>query len=199
MRRGRKEGLSAPHGAAPPHPAASGHTHRTGTRPEALIREAATTADMQAARSLFLEYAAWLKVDLCFQGFERELAELPGAYAPPRGRLLLAWADGAAVACAALRPLRKEAGVDIGEIKRLYVCPPQRGRGIARRLAAELIGAARTIGYGALRLDTLEFMHAAAALYRSLGFVDIAPYYDNPLAGTRYMELKLARRDSCQI
>ena len=152
-----------------------------------LIRGAAGAGDIAQARALFLEYAAWLNVDLCFQGFDAELAALPGAYAPPQGRLLLAWAQGEAAGCIALRPL--QAG--IGEVKRLYVRPAFRGRGIARNMAGEIVAAARAIGYARLRLDTLDFMHAAAALYRSLGFVETAPYYDNPLRGTVYMELAL--------
>ena len=153
-----------------------------------LLRQAGSPDDIEEARKLFLEYAAWLKVDLCFQGFEQELAGLPGKYAPPQGRLLLAGVDGESAGCIALRPI--ESG--IGEVKRLYVRPAFRGRGIAKRLAAELVAAARAIGYAGLRLDTLEFMHEAAALYRSLGFVEIAPYYDNPLQGVAYLELKLS-------
>ncbi len=151
-----------------------------------ILRQAVTADDMGTACQLFLEYAAWLKVDLCFQGFDQELAGLPGKYAPPQGRLLLASVEGEDAGCIALRPL--EPG--IGEVKRLYVRPAFRGRGIARKLARELLDAARTIGYATLRLDTLSFMHEAAALYRALGFVEIAPYYDNPLPGVVYMELK---------
>ncbi len=156
-----------------------------------LIRGAAGPADIEQARALFLEYAAWLKVDLCFHGFDAELAALPGAYAPPQGRLLLAHAGGDAAGCIALRPLEPGAG----EVKRLYVRPAYRGRGIARALAEEVVAAARTIGYVRLRLDTLAFMHEAAALYRALGFVETAPYYDNPLRGTIYMELRLPPPD----
>ena len=154
-----------------------------------LVRQAAGAGEIEQARALFLEYVAGLKVDLCFQGFDQELAALPGKYAPPQGRLLLARVDGEPAGCIALRPI--ESG--IGEVKRLYVRPAFRGRGIAKMLAAELVAAARAIGYASLRLDTLEFMREAAALYRSLGFVEIAPYYDNPLPGTVYMELKLPR------
>jgi ribosomal protein S18 acetylase RimI-like enzyme len=175
---------------------------------EMRIEQASGDAGTAQARELFLEYAAWLKVDLCFQGFQQELDTLPGKYAPPEGRLLLAHAGGEAAGCIALRALEEsalkagaieeralkagalEAGT--GEVKRLYVRPAFRGRGIARRLTAELLAAARAIGYSRLRLDTLEFMSEAAALYRSLGFVDIAPYYHNPLPGVVYMELVLA-------
>lgn len=162
--------------------------------PGLVVRQAAAPADIDAARTLFLEYAAWLKVDLCFQGFDQELATLPGKYAPPQGRLLLAGVDGALAGCIALRPL--QAGT--GEVKRLYVRPAFRGRGIARRLATELLAAAGAAGYASLRLDTLAFMHEAAALYRSLGFASIAPYYHNPLQGVVYMELKLAPRHAAQ-
>ena len=157
-----------------------------------VVRQAATPGDVQKARELFLEYSSWLKVDLCFQGFDQELAALPGKYAPPQGRLLLASVEGELAGCIALRPL--EPG--IGEVKRLYVRPAFRGRGVAKKLTEELLAAAHAIGYARLRLDTLAFMHEAAALYRSLGFVDIAPYYDNPLQGVVYMELKLSPGDS---
>lgn len=156
-------------------------------QPGLVLRQAATPEDIEAARTLILEYAAGLGVDLCFQGIEEELAGLPGAYAPPQGRLLLARVDGETAACAALRAL--EPG--IGELKRLYVRREFRGRGIARRLAEELLAAARAAGYERLRLDTLAFMQEASALYRSLGFVQTTPYYHNPLQGVVYMELSL--------
>ena len=152
-----------------------------------VLRQAATPEDMRTARELFLEYAAWLKVDLCFQGFDEELATLPGKYAPPQGRLLIASVAGEPAGCIALRPL--EPG--IGEVKRLYVRPAFRGRGIAKKLSEELLAAARAIGYAHLRLDTLAFMHEAATLYRALGFVETAAYYHNPLQGVVYMELDL--------
>ena len=151
------------------------------------IEQASAPAEIEQARELFLEYAAWLKVDLCFQGFDKELTSLPGQYAPPGGRLLLAYADDALAGCIALRPFAP----GVGEVKRLYVRPAFRGRGIAKQLTAQLLAAARAIGYASLRLDTLEFMHEAAKLYRSLGFVETAPYYHNPLQGVVYMELKL--------
>ena len=152
------------------------------------IREATTAADMALARALFAEYAGWLKVDLCFQGFDEELRTLPGAYAPPRGRLLLAGRDADAFACIALRPLAQPA---VGEIKRLYVQPAQRGDGWGRRLVAALLAEARAIGYEELKLDTLDWMAPARALYAGLGFRECAPYYRNPLAGAVYMSLPL--------
>ena len=127
-------------------------------------------------------------VDLCFQGFERELAELPGAYAPPEGRLLIARVGGDVVGCVGLRPL--EPG--ICEMKRLWVEPGFGGRGIGRALAESIVAAAREIGYERMRLDTLpERMPAAQHLYRSLGFREIPPYYDNPLPGVTMLELAL--------
>src|SRR5215831_9314206 len=125
----------------------------------AAIRDAASATDIALARALFIEYAEWLAVDLCFQGFERELATLPGAYARPRGRLLLAGEPGEAFGCIALRPLDSEgdgASVTIGEVKRLYVRPAARGGGWGRRLAEALIAEARAIGYRELKLDTIQ-------------------------------------------
>ena len=151
------------------------------------IRQAADAADMARARTLFLEYAEWLQVDLCFQGFDRELATLPGAYAPPDGRLFLALDGEDAAGCIALR--RFDAAR--GEVKRLYVRPAYRGMRLGERLALLVIEAARVIGYRALLLDTLAQMHAAHALYGRMGFRDIPAYYHNPIPGAVYMELEL--------
>ena len=145
---------------------------------------AATGADVEQARRLFREYETSLGVDLCFQGFEQELAELPGKYAPPRGRLLLAVDDAAPAGCVALRPLDDA----VCEMKRLYVRPPARGTRLGRLLAETIIGEARAIGYARMRLDTLPTMRDAIRLYRSLGFVEIALYYENPVVGTLFME-----------
>jgi ribosomal protein S18 acetylase RimI-like enzyme len=157
----------------------------------AAIRDAATAADTALARALFIEYAEWLAVDLCFQGFERELATLPGAYARPRGRLLLAGEPGQAFGCIALRPLNPDGDAAIGEVKRLYVQPAARNGGWGRRLVEALVAEAQAIGYRELKLDTLDWMTEARALYGRLGFRECAPYYDNPLAGAVYMARSL--------
>jgi len=151
------------------------------------LRPASRAADFDAARELFLEYAAWLQVDLCFQGFEQELATLPGKYAPPDGRLFLACRDGKPIGCVALRRF----DADSGELKRLYVQPDHRGHGVARALGAAAIEAARAIGYHRVVLDTLDRMTAARALYAAAGFREIPAYYPNPIAGAQYMELVL--------
>ncbi len=151
------------------------------------LRVAEGTADLGHVRALFLEYAASLDFDLRFQGFDRELAALPGAYGPPAGRLFLASADGRLAGGVGLRPL----GAEISEMKRLYVRAEFHGLGLGRRLAEATIEAARGIGYRRMRLDTIATMHAANALYRSLGFAEIPPYYDNPLESVVYFELKL--------
>lgn len=149
--------------------------------------------DIAAVRALFLEYAHWLGEDLCFQGFERELAELPGDYAAPLGRLFLAGtgtvAGGEAAGCVALRPF----DADTGEVKRLYVRPAYRGTGLGTRLATLAIESAREAGYSRLVLDTLDRMRDAVRLYRGLGFREIAPYYDNPLPGALYFGLSFDR------
>jgi putative acetyltransferase len=163
-------------------------TDKRAVSTAANIRQATTTDDVARARALFVEYALWLKVDLCFQGFAEELKALPGGYAPPRGRLLLAGTMGDAFACIALRPL-DSAG--LAEVKRLYVQPARRGERWGYRLAENLIAEARAIGYRELKLDTLEWMTPARALYASLGFRECAAYYDNPLTGVVYMRLEL--------
>ena len=143
--------------------------------------------DMEQICALFVEYQQWLDVDLCFQGFEDEISTLPGAYGPPGGRLLLA-RDGDAIAGGVgLRPL----GPGICEMKRLFVRPPWRGRGLGRKLAQAIIADGAAAGYRRMCLDTLPRLASAASLYRSLGFVEIPAYYENPLDGATYMELSL--------
>jgi putative acetyltransferase len=157
-----------------------------------LIRQASTPCDIAQARELFEEYAASLDVDLCFQNFAQELASLPGAYAPPQGRLLLAGPPALPVGCAALRPLSDPThAFAVGEIKRLYVRPEARGAGVGRSLIETLLADARSIGYRELKLDTLEGMTTARALYAALGFRECEAYYRNPLHGTVYMMLAL--------
>ena len=159
----------------------------------AAIRDAGAS-DMAAVVRLFEAYAASIGVDLCFQGFADELAQLPGAYRPPHGALLLATLDGAAIGCVALRPLGREGGVALGEVKRLYVEPRARGAHAGRALMEALLRRAREIGYATLKLDTLATMDRARALYASLGFRECAPYYRNPLPGVAYMALDLDGR-----
>jgi ribosomal protein S18 acetylase RimI-like enzyme len=152
------------------------------------IVNAESDAQIAQVRELFLEYANSLGFSLCFQGFDKELASLPGDYAPPNGRLLLAEFEGQLAGCGALHPL------DAGncEIKRLYVRPQFRGHRIGRLLTERLIAEARTIRYRAMRLDTVaDKMREAVELYRRLGFREIAPYRENPIASALYMELTL--------
>ena len=153
------------------------------------IATPSTAAETEAVKALFLEYAQSLGFSLCFQGFDEEMATFPAKYAPPRGGLLLASVDGepaGAVGVWAQAP-------GVCEMKRLYVRPQYRGLDLGRRLAEAIVGAGRSLGYRAMRLDTLRSMEAARALYASMGFVEVEPYYDNPLADAVYMELPLAR------
>jgi putative acetyltransferase len=158
-------------------------------QPAAMIVHVETTTEMETARRLFREYAAELDVDLCFQDFDRELATLPGAYAPPSGRLLLALEEAEPAGCVALRKL--EDGVC--EMKRLYVRKKYRGKKLGRILGEAILAEARGIGYSRIRLDTLPSMTRAIAMYRSLGFREISPYRPNPVPGAMFLELELSR------
>ena len=154
-----------------------------------VLTEAAAAADFAAAGVLFREYAAALGVDLCFQGFEAELEQMPRMYGAPQGCLFVARAGVEPVGCGALRCLG--AG-GICEMKRLYVRAQARGTGLGRILAESLVAKGRALGYAVMRLDTLAHMSAARELYRSLGFVEIRAYYSNPLPNVVYMELDLS-------
>ncbi len=152
------------------------------------IAQAQSQPEIAQARELFLEYAKSLGFSLCFQNFDQELAGLPGDYAPPDGRLLLATSANAVAGCVALHKLQPE----ICEMKRLYLRPAFRGTGLGRTLAEYIIAEARKIGYKFMRLDTVQpVMKDAVALYRRLGFYEIRPYRVNPMPGTLYMELQL--------
>ncbi|MDP8983156.1 MAG: GNAT family N-acetyltransferase [Acidobacteriota bacterium] len=154
----------------------------------------ATPADIETVRSLFLEYAAWLAVDLSFQSFETELATLPGDYAPPSGCLLLARIDAEPAGCVALRKIDAETC----EMKRLWVRRSFTGRKLGRLLAESVIAEAARLGYRRMRLDTMPQMAEAIALYRSLGFHEIPPYRFNPVPGTLFLELDLHGRTHAQ-
>lgn len=143
---------------------------------------------MEVVRELFREYQDFLGVDLCFQGFEEELATLPGKYAPPAGIVLIATRDQSVAGCVAMRPLEGS----VCEMKRLYLRPGHRGLGIGRMLAEAVIDAAAAAGYASMRLDTLDKLTEAITLYRSMGFESMKAYYHNPLDGVVYMEKRLS-------
>ena len=153
------------------------------------IRDAHEEPSLSAVRGLFLEYARSLGISLEFQRFDAELASLPGEYAPPTGALMLALVDGAAAGCVGLHSWQPR----VAEMKRLYVRQEFRGTGIGRALAEAAMARALSLRYERLRLDTLPLMASAQALYRQLGFREIAPYRDNPVAGAKYYEVVLNR------
>jgi putative acetyltransferase len=151
----------------------------------------ATPEEIDAVRGLFREYAHTLGVDLCFQQFDRELAELPGEYAPPHGALLAAKVGGELAGCCAIRPLDAADYPNACEMKRLYVRGAFRAMGLGRQLAETALDAARQGGYSCVLLDTLDDMEAARALYHDLGFHEIPPYYHNPIPGAHYLKADL--------
>ena len=159
--------------------------------PGLQLHSASTPDEIGATRALFTEYAASLKHDLCFQGFDSELSGLPGDYAGPRGALLLANFDGQWAGCCALRPLDSSDYANACEMKRLYVRNAFRGLGIGRALAEAILDLARQAGYSCVLLDTLDDMESARAMYVDLGFEEIPPYYHNPIAGAHYLRVEL--------
>lgn len=151
------------------------------------IKPVSTPQDLQDVAILFQEYATSLKIDLSFQDFAVELASMPGKYSHPTGFLLLARSPtGQAIGCIGVRSLE---GLEISEMKRLYVSPQGRGTGLGRALAQKALDQARQLGYRRIRLDTLRSMTSARSLYEKLGFYEIEPYYHNPLVGTCFLEL----------
>jgi putative acetyltransferase len=153
------------------------------------IETPSTAADIAAVKALFLEYAQSLGFSLCFQGFDEEMATFPAKYSPPKGGLLLAKVDGEVAGAVGVWELAP----GICEMKRLYLKPEFRGLDLGRRLAEAVVEEGRRLGYRAMRLDTLKTMVAARALYEKMGFVEVAPYYNNPIEGAVYMELALSR------
>jgi putative acetyltransferase len=151
------------------------------------IISAESAAQLSIIRTIFREYEQFLNVDLCFQGFEEELANLPGKYAPPSGALFLAVEDNSVAGCVAVRGLES----DICEMKRLYTRPSYRSKGLGRQLAQKIILQAQELGYELMRLDTLEILTEAMSLYQSLGFKKTGAYYHNPLENVIYWELPL--------
>lgn len=167
------------------------YSARVLDKPSVTLRTAVTPADMDAVRQIFREYASALGVDLCFQDFDNELAQLPGDYAEPRGALLLAEVEGAVAGCCALRPLDNADYPNASEMKRLFVRKAFRGFGLGRELAEAILDKARQAGYACVLLDTLDDMESARALYTDLGFEEIPPYYHNPIAGAHYLKVDI--------
>ena len=161
-------------------------------KPSITFLTPSSPAEMEAVREIFQEYASSLSVDLCFQDFATELAQLPGDYAAPRGALLLAEVAGAIAGCCALRPLDAADYPNASEMKRLYVRKAFRGFGLGRELAEAMLDRARQAGYACVLLDTLDEMESARALYTDLGFEDIPPYYHNPIAGAHYLKADIS-------
>ncbi|WP_374674068.1 GNAT family N-acetyltransferase [Ideonella sp.] len=162
-----------------------------GLPPEIRLLPADTPEALDAARQIFREYADALGIDLCFQGFEQELAALPGDYAAPGGALLLAWVDGELAGCGAVRPLADSDYANACEMKRLYVRRAFRRFGLGRQIAQALMDTAVQLGYSVMLLDTLDDMEAARELYATLGFEEVPPYYYNPIPGAHYLKAEL--------
>ena len=160
--------------------------------PDIRLQAPDSPALLDATRELFTEYAQALGIDLCFQHFDAELAGLPGDYALPQGALLLAFVDGELAGCGGFRPLPDVDNANACEMKRLYVRRAFRRFGLGRLLAQALIDAAVQAGYSAMLLDTLDDMEAARGLYETLGFVEVPPYYFNPIPGAHYLKVALA-------
>jgi putative acetyltransferase len=146
---------------------------------------------LDATRKVFVEYAQELGIDLCFQNFDAELADLPGEYVAPGGALLLAYVDGELAGCGAFRPLRDVDYANACEMKRVYVRPVFRRFGLGRLLVQQLIDLAVQSGYSVMLLDTLDEMALARGLYENLGFVEVPPYYFNPIPGAHYLKVDL--------
>ncbi|WP_368353811.1 MULTISPECIES: GNAT family N-acetyltransferase [Comamonadaceae] len=160
-------------------------------QPSIALLTPSQPAEMEPVRAIFQEYGDSLGIDLQFQGFDAELADLPGDYAPPRGQILLAEVDGAIAGCCALRPLDTADYPNAAEMKRLYVRKAFRGFGLGRQLAEAMLDVARQAGYASVLLDTLDGMESARALYADLGFEEIPPYYHNPIAGSHYLKVDI--------
>ena len=162
------------------------------SEPSIELRVADSPDDLAAIRALFLDYQADLGIDLCFQGFAEELATLPGAYAEPSGLLMLASVGGAPAGCCAFRPLVNSDHLNECEMKRLFVRHAYRGLGLGRQLVEQIMTRATLAGYTNMLLDTLSDMEAARALYQEVGFIEVAPYYHNPLPGAHYLMADLS-------
>lgn len=159
--------------------------------PRIDVRPASGPGDMATVRELFLEYQSDIGIDLCFQGFDEELASLPGDYTSPLGGLFLAFVDDDAAGCCAFRPLPDSDYANACEMKRLFVRRAFRGFGLGRLLVEQILMQAKQSGYDAMLLDTLSDMEAARQLYQEVGFEEVAPYYHNPLPGAHYLKVDL--------
>ena len=161
-----------------------------------VLRVVDTPADLEAVRALFVDYQASLDIDLCFQGFDEEVRTLPGEYVDPMGALILALIDGVPAGCCGLRPMLSSDHVNACEMKRLFVRPAFRGFGLGRRLVERIVMQAQMAGYATMLLDTLSDMETARALYHEVGFVEVAPYYHNPIPGAHYLKVDLTAAQS---